>query len=69
MKETLWQSERFKAVVAAIILELLLILLGQTNLGIDPELLKTVSQAIAGLVITFVLGRTYRNTSGDSDGS
>ncbi len=69
MKEKLWQSERFKAVIAAIVLELVLLLLGQLDLDIDTELLKTVSNAIAGLIIAFVIGRTYRNTSGGIDDS
>lgn len=62
-KEPLWQSERFRVFLVGVILEILILLapyLGFDNL--DPEILKTVAGSLAALVLSFILGRSYRNT-------
>lgn len=64
MKEKITESGRVKIALTGIILELLILFAPQ--LGIMPtadhELLKTVAATIAGIIISLIFGRSFRNT-------
>jgi hypothetical protein len=62
-KEPLWQSERFRFSLAGVILELLILFAPSLGLDLDPEVLKTVAGGLAAIVISLILGRSYRNTT------
>ena len=67
VKEKALDSGRFKAIIATIIVEVGLLLLPQFGIEVDPELLQTVALAIAGLVSSYVVGRSIRNTATTND--
>lgn len=62
-KEPLLDSERFKVFVSTIVLEILLFSLPLFGLEVDLEFLTTLAGIIGGLAASFILGRSYRNTS------
>ena len=63
MKEPIQRSVRFKVFVAGVILEVLLLLAPTFGLDIDPETLGDVAGWLAGIIMTFIASRTYRNKS------
>jgi hypothetical protein len=66
-KEPLKQSGRFKVFVYAIIFDILMLggsWLAETyQLTIPTELMQRLAELVTGLVIAFIIGRSYRNTS------
>ena len=61
MKEKLTDSVRFKAVLAAILLQLLTLLVRELGVDIDADALQEAANIITGLVVAYVLARTVRN--------
>jgi len=62
-KERLFDSERFKVMLAAILVEIGLFFADAYMVDVDTQVLQTIAVAIAGLVATFIWGRTKRNTA------
>lgn len=62
MKEKMTESTRAKMVLAGIIAELLILAADYYGFVVSPDLLNTVSWGIVGLISSFVIGRSIRNT-------
>ena len=62
-KEPLWQSERFRVFLTGVVLELLILFVPSSGLDVDPEVLKTIAGGLAAMVLSLILGRSYRNTA------
>lgn len=60
-KETGFDSERTKVLAVAILVEVGLFLADGFGLDIEPETIQTIATAIAGLVGSWIIGRSYRN--------
>lgn len=61
-KEPLVKSERFKVALTGIILELLVLFAPSLGVDADPSVLQVIAGSIAGLLMAFIAGRSYRNT-------
>jgi len=66
-KEPLQNSERFKLALGTVILELLILASAAYGIDVEPELMATVSVAIAGVMSMLIYGRTVRNTPTEPD--
>lgn len=63
MKEPLFDSERFKVMVAAVLVEIGLFLTDAYVVDVSTETLQAIALAIAGIVASFIWGRTKRNVA------
>lgn len=61
-KEPLFDSDRFKVMLGAILVEIGLFFADAYMVDVDTQVLQTIALAIAGLVASFIWGRTKRNT-------
>ena len=61
-KEKLLESERTKAAIAAILAEILLLFGAHYGLDVPPETVNVIAGSIAGVAMTWIAGRSYRNT-------
>ncbi len=61
-KEPQWQSGRFKATLAGLIVNLLIVILAE-RLGVEPEVLVALILGNTGLTANYVHSRTKRNTA------
>lgn len=64
-KEKLTESSRAKVAFAGLIAELLILTANHYGLDVPPELLNTVAVSIAGIIGSFIVGRSIRNTPTD----
>lgn len=62
-KEPLFDSARFKVMLAAVLVEVGLFFADAYVVDIDPSALQAIALGIAGVVSAFIWGRTKRNSA------
>ena len=60
-KEKLSQSGRVKIALAGFMAEVLILIAAHYQLEVPPDVLNNVALGISGIVMSLVLGRSYRN--------
>lgn len=66
-KEPLFDSERFKVMLGAVITEVLLFFVAAYSVNIDLADVQGIAMGIAVIVTGFIWGRTKRNVASSDD--